>query len=63
MTMTFNNWTDYDNWLTSPDENGKMHYNLYSITKLSVSEETKEITVEMMDKEEWNSLKKQKSNS
>lgn len=44
MTQTFDNWTDYDNWLIQ-------NYDKYAVTNLN--EENGKVTAEYMDKSEW----------
>ena len=51
MTQTFENWTEYDDWLIQ-------NYDAYSIYK--VDEKDGKIFVEYMEKEEWEKLQKEK---
>lgn len=54
MTQTFDNWTEYDNWLI-------VNYDKYAIYNIIDSEGR--ITAEYMDKDEWLRLEKEKSDS
>ncbi len=53
MTDTFPNWTEYDDWLIA-------NYDKYSIYKLE--DNNGSITIEYVEKSEFNELKKQKEN-
>ncbi len=50
MTETFENWTDYDNWLTQ-------NYEAYAIINLNESDG--KIVAEYMDKAEWEKQEKE----
>lgn len=51
MQKTFENWTDYDDWLTAPitdDEKGPKNYNKFDIHK--IEEVDGKIVVDMEEK-------------
>lgn len=51
MTESFDNWTDYDNWLIK-------HYEEFAM--ISLNEKDGKVVVEYIDKAEWDKQQREK---